>query len=437
MPDLTDLPPRRTLPADVRARARRELLDGIRPREHRRPARLAAVLATAAAVLILPAFGALLVDAADVTPTATDGPVNDNFKVITPEERYAARDGAPTETADRCRAAAPDQLRDAQPLLTASDNGVTVIVFRSADGERVRFCELSPATVAVSADTSRASSGTAATVTFRSALGTIAGVTGADVPHLFVRDPIMQTQMTDDGDPALMRDGIFVLPNAVTAAATELQLTVTATGSRDAQISTLTGSELPAPAPPTTDRPQPAADRTSEAGKQLGRCFSDPKLPPVADAGAWIPAATLRLTDDESVYLARLDGLLATCIVRSTEGPQLTIDDGHRIPWLPAYIAANPYLFGDLAFYDFKKESHGGSSSDTVVVTALVTDSRVASVALSRPHRAPITAYVQNQTVLLPGIGLNENRDSSEDTSTLTLYDSNGRELDRVPVGQS
>ncbi|WP_306204531.1 hypothetical protein [Actinoplanes sp. RD1] len=419
MPDLGDLPAARPLPATVRREARRRVQAGLTPRSGRA---VVGAVALAAAVLVVPLGAAGLMAGSERQGTPAAGADSGEFQPFPSEQRFAARDGAPEEAARRCTAAGGEESAGWQPVLTVAARGVTVVAYRTGSG--TRFCELTPATVALSAT----ASGTGATqVTYVSALGTVAGVTDPAVREVTVADPDAPGSMTMTGDPAVTRDGVFVLPNTFSATVASLRVT--------AGPATLSWepADLPRAVTPRIDRPQAAGDLSSVTGRELAGCLGA-ATPPVVDPRAWQPGATLTLNDSESIVLGHYQGLLAVCVRRGAPGvpgaPTVTVDDGGAGSGSRSSEAdENAFFFTRTVFYDFRAEAQGGSASDTVAITGLVKDPRVAAVSISRAHRAPVTATVTGGTFVLPGIGLNEGTGPDGDRSRITALDAHGRPL--------
>ncbi|XVU28180.1 hypothetical protein ACQPZJ_14380 [Actinoplanes sp. CA-054009] len=402
--DQTDLPPSRPLPPAVRAAARRRLTTSMAGARSGRAAVAVAMAVTAVA------FGATLLNVvrsgpADVPATGDSSPRA--FDAITPEQRYAVRDGAAADDAGRCRRAGAG----GPPLFSASRHGSTVVAFRSPEG--ARFCELTPETVSLSVPA--ASAGDSAKVTYVSRFGTVAGVVTPAVPHLSVADPDLRWPMTDEGEPAVVRDGAFVLPNAVTAAPGALTLHLGATADRDPAVVTAAAAQLPAAVAPHADRPQP-----SPGAGDFARCADQAGVPPLIDAHAWRPAATVRLTGNERLTPATYGGMLSVCLVTGADGSdgtaRLTVSD-------------QPGMTSPLSvFYDFAGYPDGSSRSGTIAVAGLVTDERVVTVTLTGPGRRPVTAAVDDRTFVLPGVL------SSEGPMTISGYDRTGALLTTAPI---
>ncbi|RSM74900.1 hypothetical protein DMB66_00755 [Actinoplanes sp. ATCC 53533] len=345
-----------------------------------------------------------------------------------PEEMYRLRVAAAPADVQRCEAApaAAGEASGWQPMFTASARGVTVIAFRATTG--IRFCELTPATVSVSA--AAPASDAAATITYVSRFGTVAGVVAQDVNSVDVADPLLRWSMTEQGEPALVRDGAFVLPNSVTAAPSGLTLNLGGSPLRTAESISVPAAGLPAQVTPRVDRPQPAPDSDSAAAVGFSTCAQDKTVAPLIDAHNWAPTTSVTLNANETVHLARYHGMLATCLIRTANGlpgsADLVVNEG-----LPddrrrdTEAEPNPFLFTTSVFYDFS-----ATSSDTLAVTGLITDDRVASVAIGGTGRGPVTARVVNGTFVVPGVRLND----GAGTKSVTIADRAGNTLASVPL---
>jgi hypothetical protein len=243
-----------------------------------------------------------------------------------------------------------------------------------------------------------------------SALGTVAGVTGTETRDVTV----------------------FVLPNTFSGTIGSLRVTAGATSV------VVEATDLPPAVTPRTDRPQPAGDRSSAAGRSLADCLGS-ATPSTVDTRAWQTGAELALNDNERILLGRYHDLLAVCVRRGAPGapggPTVTVDEGGASSGLRnAEAGQNPFFFTRTVFYGFRVTPQGASASDTVAVTGLVKDPRVATVSISRPHRAPVTAAVTGGTFILPGIGLNEGAGPDGDRSRITAFDTQGRPLGNAMI---
>ena len=237
---------------------------------------------------------------------------------------------------------------------------------------------------------------------------------------------VVARPMTENGNPAVTRDGVFVLPNTFSGAIASLRVTA------DGTAIVVEAADLPRAVAPRTDRPQPAGDATSAAGRGLADCLD--ATPPIVDPRAWRPGAALALNDNERILLGRYQDLLAVCVRRGAPGapgtPTVTVDDGGASSGRRSFeVDPNAFFFTRTAFYGFRGTPQGASASDTVAITGLVKDPRVATVSISRPHRAPVTATVTGGTFILPDIGLNEGSGPDGDRSRITALDARGRAL--------
>jgi hypothetical protein len=426
MVDFENLPAPRPLPPAVRAAARQLLDEGISERPgavHRGRSVLAS---TAAITAVLAVMGLGAVAFASLRPEtavvgADSGDAIRQLPPPVPEEMYGLRVAAAPADVQRCRAA-PAVAGEAsgwQPMFTASARGVTVIAFRATTG--IRFCELTPATVSVSA--AAPASDAAASITYVSRFGTVAGVVAQDINSVDVADPLLRWSLTEQGEPALVRDGAFVLPNAVTAAPSGLTLNLGGSPLRTAESISVPAAELPAQVTPRVDRPQPAAGGFSA-------CAQDKNVAPLIDAHHWVPTTSVTLNATETIHLARYHGMLATCLIRNANGSpgsaDLVVNEGlandHR---RDTEAEPNPFLFTTSVFYNFS-----ALSSDTLAVAGLITDDRVASVAIGGAGRRPVTARIVNGTFVVPGVRLND----GAGPKSVTIADLAGNTLASVPL---
>jgi hypothetical protein len=428
MTDPFDFGPVRELPDHVRADARRRIAGGMAPRRSNGLAPIAI-----ASVVVMLAAGAVALTAFDraigsdpVAASASrsvDDPNRPGNRFVSPEEKFSVLEHkAPADATVRCMAAEPGAERW-EPLFTASARGVSVTAFFTPGGKR--FCELTPATVTLSAVQPDSPAGTAQ-ATFVSSFGTVAGVVDPAFGTLSVGP-----QGSEAREIALLRNGIFVSPNAMSLP--DKGLTFYLGGSPDVQGGTR-AANAPAASTATTDRPQPAGDRNSESGQRLSACFRDAAGPPPVDVDAWEPADSRELGGGESLQLGRYGNLLAICTFTS-DNVFLKIDeesDSNGYRTLEA--EKNPYLFTSTVFYDFRGHANGSSSSETVAVTGLVKSADVASVSISRPESPSVVATVHKGTFVLPGIELNEGTPAERQHTVLTAFDVSGIVLARIAL---
>jgi hypothetical protein len=317
-----------------------------------------------------------------------------NSWVIPPEVRYGVEDQVPADVVSRCAA------DGWTPLWRASSHGAEIAVFGSSG--KVRFCETTPATVTLSPP---AEIGERVMVTFRTAVGTVAGVTGGDARSLR-----LAPAETGVGEvSAYVRDGVFVAPNALPSSTTTVRVD---------------GGDylaLPSASAAHTDRPQP----NGQLDVRTEACLHNASAPPVVDAGSWHAGATATSRSGDQVHTARYGTLLASCVLNDSGITTVVVDSAHR---RPGEVEPNELLYTSTVFVGFEW-SAGASRSDTVAVTGLALDERVAHVELHRPHSAPVRADMVGGTFVLRDIGLNEVSPAEQARSTLTAYDADGREL--------
>jgi len=428
MTDPFDFGPGRELPDRVRADARRRISDGMAPRRSSGLAPIAiasAVVMVAAGAVTLTAFdNGIGSDPVAASPSrSVDDPNRPGNRFVSPEEKYSVLEHkAPADATTRCMAAEPGATQW-EPLFTASARGVSVIAFFTSGGKR--FCELTPATVTLSAVQPDAPAG-AARATFVTSFGTIAGVVDPAFGTLSVGPKGSEAR-----EIALLRNGIFVSPNAMPVP--DKGLTFYLGGSPDVQGGTR-AAETPDTSTSTTDRPQPAGDRDSESGQRLADCFREAAGPPPVDADAWGPTDSRDVGGGESLQLARYGNLLAVCTFTADEVflkiDEETDSNGYRT----LEAETNPYLFTTTVFYDFRAHANGTSSSETVAVAGLVKSADVASVSISRPESPPVIATVHKGTFVLPGVELNEGTIAERQHTELTAFDVSGTVLARIAL---
>jgi hypothetical protein len=378
--DLDNLPPRRELPPSVRARARQRLGEMIGDRPAR-PVRTGIAIAVVAAAVVVTAVGVPFVasrSSLGETSTPDGNPISDTegFRPAL----YDLRDSATVADAERCAA------EGWKPLFTASSGGVTLITLSS--GGKLRFCELTPEAVALSAPAARPASG--ARITYVSATGTVAGVVADDEQYVTVEDA---KQSPADGGTqvsAELRDGVFVIPHATTGRPESLTLLL---GWNRTPV-----KDTPVPAVVTLrkDRPQP-----TRAGQFL--CDGRTDIPPLVDAHAWqTAAAPVTLSATERVQTARYGGLLAFCLVDDDGNTaRLDVTDGHSTvsPW---ETDDNPWVLALGAFYHFTGPG-ADTSSSTMVFCGLTKDPTITSITVQGDGE-PVTAPVVDGMFVLPGV---------------------------------
>ncbi|MDX3191930.1 hypothetical protein PV458_26255 [Streptomyces sp. MN03-5084-2B] len=280
MSDDLELPSRRELPDDVRARLRAEVRQGM---AKRRPSR--AWYAAAAAVLVLAAGAVVATKTFRQQPVAV--PPADQGNPLTLDSKVA------TAALDRCWAAVQTAGKadrvppraDWVPLFTKVLRADAVVAATAAG--KPMFCETTDTTVTLT-DPEAApayAAGTRTGLLLHSATGAVGGVLapGGDGSYL-------ETE-TESGDSG--RSDLFASP--VTRQFVDM------TQSRPAATRLAIGKPtqpsvpLPAAPPPllaVVDRPV-TADRTSPAGRALGDCLAAADFEAIPDAAAYAPGPLL------------------------------------------------------------------------------------------------------------------------------------------------
>ena len=297
--DLRELPPRRTLPDDVRDRLRAEVRQGLaKPRQKPH-----VWYAAAAAVLVL-AAGAVVVtrqlrQPAEAPPAVTGG--------LTLDARLA------TSALDRCWAAVraagkTDRVpprADWVPLFTEEAAGDAVVAATAAG--KPMFCETTGTTVTLSdpGATPAYAPGTRSGLLLHSATGLAAGVVDPAWPKASLAASTLRSSSGNDLEFSPVSHQFVALTRA---APDRTRLALIDGGSGPPRKVDLP----PAPAPllSVTDRPD-AADRTSPAGRALGDCLADAEEV-VPDAAAYRPGP-LVAEDGYQVVMGRRGDRVIVC----------------------------------------------------------------------------------------------------------------------------
>jgi hypothetical protein len=223
---------------------------------------------------------------------------------------------------------------------------------------------------------------------------------------------------------AVLRDGIFVVPNAFTVTPAGLVLRVN--HSRTGDI--VAAGALPGQAAGAADQPAPQADRESPAGRRLAAAIAAADAPPVVDPAQWAPGVYLALTDAEEVQLGRYGNLLGWSTSRQENG-LFVFEFGPRQCPLGEFAVVGETITATRFYYDFQD---GGSG--TVAVAGLVSDDRVASVTLSRGREPDAEATLGAGTFVIPAV---TRLSETSSHARLTARDAAGAELERLPYRQN
>ncbi|HEY2700366.1 MAG TPA: hypothetical protein VGJ45_33240 [Pseudonocardiaceae bacterium] len=438
-----ELPPERELPEQVKAAARNRLVTGMLDNPGRAN-RAMIPLAIAAAVVVLAGFavGAAVLGGTGGHTSASGSQTldTDPYRQLPPEDAYAAYNtmmGAPTpDMGNRCIAQAhrepagrpaPEQW---QPLLSAMAHGEVVIVYRTSAGPV--FCQVTPTTVALSQPGGPATA--TARPTFITASGTVAGTIDPKFQAAWVRQPFTGEQLTVS-TPALVRDGIFLVPDAIQVPTDGLHLGVAPTQSAaDMRSFTVPQSELPSVVQPTTDAPDnlPVVDQSGPAGQRMTACFHGPNSIPVISPKSWMPGAYQRLDGADSVQVASIGDIIAICTQRGSAPIDLELVDLNGY-FDTSTIESNALITANSVFYDFQPDQ--GGSSHQVSIVGLLLSTQAASVRLTWPGGPNLVATVANGSYALPGYDLNDPSLHGAQPR-ISVYDAHGALLGSYEVKQ-
>jgi hypothetical protein len=385
---IDQLPENRTLPDDVRMRARRRLTEGMNPApSNRTPALIAAGVSLLAAGAVF-AGQVLYGGNAEVA-----GPSYQYNGELVGKDRAVVNHVEPGKVAAdalaRCTTAATthppaDQW---QPIATSNKNGTVLTAFRGPTG--LFFCANTATTTTISAPNPvKIEDGRRKVkILFTTASGAMAGLVSPDVKFLSlsgVAEPGWR-----HASPAVV-DGLFLAPSGYTLAETGTEALV------NGEKFAVRGVQKPTPS--VVDRPLPPAVRDTPEAARLAACLKDQAVP---DADQFLAGAVVGVSATDTIITGRFADLLVYCL--DAGGPLhasvYDVDDLDRIRGNT--IASFP------AFYDFRSQqpdedgevAHSASSS--FAATGLVLDPRVASIAYVRPGTADVPASLVNGTFVL------------------------------------
>lgn len=388
---IDQLPENRTLPDDVRLRARRRLAEGMNPApSYRTPALIAAGVSLLAAGAVF-AAQALHGGSAEVA-----GPSQQHNGEFAGKDRavvnHVERGTVAPDVLARCVAAATTHPPAAQwqPIATSRKNGTTLTAFRGPTG--VFFCATTATTTTVSApDTTRIEAGRRQVrILFTSPTGALAGLVSPDVKFLSLSR--MAEPEWNNTMPALV-DGLFLAPSGYLRAENGTRALV------NGEESAVRG--VPKPAPTVTDRPLPPADRGTPEAQRFAECLRDR---PVPDPGQFAHSLTAKVSATDTIVLGRFGDLLLYCLNAGEQlrGTVYDLRDPDGMEEVQGTTVASVR-----AFYDFRtqKADEPGevdhTSSSAYAAVGLVTDPRVASITYTRPGTADVPAYLGNGAFVL------------------------------------
>jgi hypothetical protein len=382
---IDQLPEHRTLPDDVRLRARRRLAEGMDPSvSNRVPALIAA------GVSLLAAGAVFAGQALSGGPAELAGPAYPyNGEFVGKDRAVVDHVELGTVNPDalaRCVAAAKAHPPAAewQTIATSRKNGTTLTAFRSTSG--VFFCANTTTTTTISApdDTKLEDGMRQVKILFTTPTGTIAGLASPDVKILSL------SRMGDKGwhntSPALV-GGLLLAPSGYTKAENGTQ------AQANGYDFALRG--VPKPTQPVVDRPLPPADRATPEAQRFAACLDDRAIP---DPGQFALGVTAKVSATSTIMLGRFNDLMVYCL--DDGGPlrgsvyDLRDPDGMDILNGTTVAAIR-------AFYDFEPIEGGGSGSSNLAAAGLLFDPRAASVTYTAPGNADVPAVIGNGTFVL------------------------------------
>lgn len=410
------LPPRQSLPPEIRDRMRATLLDGMRAPERTRTHRRTP-LAVAAAVAVL-ALGVTVLDQSPAGPnTTSSGPATKLADGTPPPLDWAMAQA----NLDRCWAAASRTAvvparSTWQPVFAVPTDGLTVTAVRA--GGKPLICVTTRTTVTVSNPD--------ATLTYAAGTRTAARLTSADGVVGGVMDPSWSAMEyvavgrygASNGGPGFFQDGMFVDFGGF---APDGRYTVRQTRPGP------THPELNLPtAPPAlaavVDRPDPPADRTSAAGRFLGECIANAD-DAVLDPASWRPLV-LEGTTPNRFVLARSGDQLATC----SSGSLYRTPNDNTIDY--RFLRASRPLTPNKPIQYSYGTSYPTGDQQTVIFLGLLRPD-VASVEIIAPNGTPRSVAVVHGTFSTEFAGASW---PEMPGFTIVLRDRSGGQLYRGPI---
>ncbi|MCR3752321.1 hypothetical protein [Lentzea californiensis] len=385
---IDQLPEHRTMPDDVRMRARRRLSEGMSPAARTgRPVLIAAGVGVLAAGAVF-ASQALLGGSAD--PAAP--PMQHNGEFVGKDRKlvnHVETGKVAPEALTRCAAAAKEHppAQEWQPMATSSKNGTVLTAFRVPAG--VFFCANTATTTTISVPNPAVPEGRRQVeILFTTPSGTMAGLVSFDVKFLSL------SQIADAGQsttlPALV-DGLFLAPSGFQKAENGTKALV------DGEEFAVRG--VPRPTTSVVDRPLPPAARDTPETARFGACLQGRAVP---DPDQFAHGLTAQVSATDTIITGRFGDLLLHCREADHEpapGSVHDLDDLTEIRGTT--VAAKSVFYG---FKPFKVNEQGeyydGGSTSTAAV-GLVLDPRAASITYTSPGAADVPATIGNGTFVL------------------------------------
>ncbi|MEV6235840.1 hypothetical protein [Lentzea sp. NPDC051838] len=396
---IDQLPENRTMPDDIRVRARQRLSEGMHPTARNgRPILIAAGVCMLAAGTVF--AGQALYGGADVAAP----PVQYNGEFVGKDRavvNHVERGKVAPDALARCTAAAKahppaDQW---QPVATSRKNGTVLTAFQSPAG--LFFCANTATTTTVSEPTPvKIEDGRRKVkILFTTPSGAMAGLVSPDVKLLSL------SRIADSGQnntmPAIV-DGLLLAPSGYLKAETGTKALV---NGEDFAV-----RGVPKPTSSVVDRPLPPAPRDTTETARFGACLKDRAI---ADADQVALGLTAQVSATDTMILGRSGDVLVYCRESDndpTAGTAYDVDDledvrGTTIAAMAAFYDFKPFKVND------KGEYYDGGSSHYAAV-GLVLDPRVASITYTRPGMADVPAMIGNGTFVLAAPLIDRHPDS-------------------------
>lgn len=399
---IDQLPEHRTLPGDVRMRARQRLSEGMSPTARNgRPILIAAGVSMLAAGAVF-ASQAVLGGSADVAAP----PLQNNGEFVGKDRavvNHVEVGKVAPDVLARCTAAAkahpaPEQW---QAIVTSNDNGTVLTAFRGPTG--LFFCANTATTTTISEpDPVKIDDGRRKVkVLFATPSGTMAGLISPDVTFLGLSRIAGSEQ--NSTLPALV-DGLFLAPSGFVKAENGTQALVQVGGEAFAVRG------VPTPTPAVVDRPLPPAARDTPETAKFGDCLKDRAVP---DPGQFALGLTAKVSATDTMTLGRFGDLLVYCRDSDNDPTLATVYDlddledvrGETIAAMSAFYDFKPFKVNE------KGEYYEGGSGNYAAV-GLVLDPRAASITYVRPGMADVPASIGNGTFVLAAPLIDRHPDS-------------------------
>ncbi|GHH41746.1 hypothetical protein [Lentzea cavernae] len=379
------MPEHRTLPDDVRMRARQRLSEGMRPAARNgRPLLIAAGVSALAAGAV---FAGQVLYGGNADPAAP--PMQHNGEFVGKDRavvNHVEKGTVAPDALARCTAAAKEHppAGQWQPIATSRKDGVVLTAFRVEAG--VFFCANTATTTTISApDPAVVEAGRRKVeVLFTTPNGTMAGLVSPDVKFLSLSR--IYEPGWNNTSPALV-DGLFLAPSGYLKAETGTKALV------NGEEFTVRG--VPKPTPSVADRPLPPADRSTPEARGLATCQAGRPIP---DPDQFAHGVTAKVSATSTIVLGRFGDLMVYCLDDGGGRRGFVYDlrdpDGMEI--------VNGATVGSIrSAYDFVPLEGGGSASTGSAAAGVLFDPRVASITYTAPGSADVPAVIGNGTFVL------------------------------------